>query len=284
MKFDLKKPDNLKAVIPMWLLMNTVLGAIIAAFLSMAIDFPLPDLFFATQITTHITATLAAATGYTLGTLFQDKKYPVSILITVAGTLIVTAIACYISYLLITAFFDQVLVTFTKKNSIRMLIITLIISAIATFTNSFIERLRYMHSELKRTLINTQQKIDETGSGNGNKQKQGFSVKENDKQSFINYSSLVYISSHGRRSIIHTNDREHETGLLLREIEEKLPDETFIRIHKQYIANINFISRIEYYTGGRYLAYLNDDEQSTLPVGRTFISALKEKLGDISLS
>ena len=93
------------------------------------------------------------------------------------------------------------------------------------------------------------------------------------------YGDIVYLSSHGRKTLIHTEYKDYETGQLLKEIERKLPREDFIRIHKRFIVNLKYISRLQYYQGGRYLLYLKDEDENTLPVGPTYTNVLKEKLG-----
>jgi DNA-binding LytR/AlgR family response regulator len=42
--------------------------------------------------------------------------------------------------------------------------------------------------------------------------------------------------------------------------------------------NLRYVSRVQYYEGGRYRVYLEDDDDSTLPVGPTFTSMLKARL------
>jgi hypothetical protein len=42
--------------------------------------------------------------------------------------------------------------------------------------------------------------------------------------------------------------------------------------------NIRFISMVEYYIGGQYIAFLKDDDESSLPVGKKYAPVLKERL------
>ncbi len=95
----------------------------------------------------------------------------------------------------------------------------------------------------------------------------------------IPYEDIIFLSSDGRRTIIHTEDRSFDTAHLLKSIEKKLPDDSFSRIHKQFIVNLKFVTRLEYLMGGQLVLNLRYDDNTALPVGRTYAPVLKKKLG-----
>jgi DNA-binding LytR/AlgR family response regulator len=105
----------------------------------------------------------------------------------------------------------------------------------------------------------------------------GLSFREKGKHHLLAYEDIIYLSSNGKHSVIHTESRDFEAPIILKEIEKKLPDRTFERIHKQYIVNVQYISVLEYYVGGQYIAYLKDGDESSLPVGRKYAPTLKER-------
>lgn len=104
------------------------------------------------------------------------------------------------------------------------------------------------------------------------------SFKESGKHYVVAHRDIIYLSSHRKRTIIHTENRDYETSILLGDMAEKLPSPIFIRIHKSTIVNIQFLSMVEYYLGGQYMAYLKDTDESTLIVGRKFADNLKKAL------
>ncbi len=83
---------------------------------------------------------------------------------------------------------------------------------------------------------------------------QSVSIKEGDGYRVIKFSELVYLSSHGKKSVLHTTDGTCSAHLLLKDIEKRIPSGLFIRVHKQYIINISYLRQIRYYEGGRYIA------------------------------
>jgi DNA-binding LytR/AlgR family response regulator len=106
----------------------------------------------------------------------------------------------------------------------------------------------------------------------------GLSFREKGKHFFIAYQDILYLSSHSKHTVIHTNGRDFETPSLLKELEEKLPRDSFFRIHKSYIVNLHHIASLEYKIAGHYQLILYDDDETILTVSRTFASSLKERL------
>ena len=106
----------------------------------------------------------------------------------------------------------------------------------------------------------------------------GLSFKEDETYYILPFNEILYLSSKGRHSIIHTKTRTYDTRLTLKEIHRKLPVDIFSRIHKQYIVNIQYISHVQYLMGGQYAAFLKDKEKTMLTIGRIFVPELRGKL------
>ena len=106
----------------------------------------------------------------------------------------------------------------------------------------------------------------------------GFTVRERNKHYVLPYQDIMYVSSHGKNSIIHTNKEDIEAAVILKNVERRVPAGAFIRIHKQHIVNISYIAALEYYIGGQYIVYLKDDDDSPLPVGKKYATNLKSRL------
>lgn len=95
---------------------------------------------------------------------------------------------------------------------------------------------------------------------------------------FVPTQEIQFISANNKSSVIHTNDRAFETPKLLKEIEEKLNKDQFVRIHKGFIINLSFVANLRYDKGGAYFIQLKNEDETTLPVGRSYASNLKELL------
>ncbi|HON79791.1 MAG TPA: LytTR family DNA-binding domain-containing protein [Spirochaetota bacterium] len=107
----------------------------------------------------------------------------------------------------------------------------------------------------------------------------GLSFKQGENHYLLSYNDIIYITSNGRHSIIHTEGKDFETAILLKEMEQKVPGSLFMRIHKQCIVNISFVSHVQYLMGGQYEMFLKDNEGTSLTVGRKYARDLKRTLG-----
>ncbi|MBN2401858.1 MAG: LytTR family transcriptional regulator [Spirochaetes bacterium] len=102
-------------------------------------------------------------------------------------------------------------------------------------------------------------------------------VKDDEGYHAIKFGDLIYLSSHGKKCAFHTSENIYTVNQLLKDFKDKLPSDIFLRVHKQFIINIKYLKQIRYYEGGRYTAYLDDEDESIIPVGRNVAPVLKEK-------
>jgi signal transduction histidine kinase/DNA-binding response OmpR family regulator len=105
----------------------------------------------------------------------------------------------------------------------------------------------------------------------------GLMIKEKGSTRILRYRDIVYISSTGKKTILHTTARDETASMLLKDIESKLPP-TFIRIHKQHIINLMYLSGMTHIGSGRYEVILNDTDDTRLIAGRSFITGIKQHL------
>ncbi|MCU0847699.1 MAG: LytTR family transcriptional regulator DNA-binding domain-containing protein [Spirochaetes bacterium] len=133
--------------------------------------------------------------------------------------------------------------------------------------------------EINTSLTSANRDLEKAHSGKGadlpRLSNPAFSFRENRKQYLVPLEDIIYFSSQGKHTVIHTKDQDFETSQVMKSIEEKLPPSMFIRIHKQYMVNIKFISHLQHDSGGMYTLFLKDEDDSSFPVGRAFLPDLK---------
>ena len=90
------------------------------------------------------------------------------------------------------------------------------------------------------------------------------SVKADYKVSLIKISTIVYLESEGEYVRMHLSDNTTITTLFrLKNMETALPAERFMRVHRSYIVNLDYIRA---YVKGR--VYLSDTEY--VPIGELY--------------
>ena len=103
-----------------------------------------------------------------------------------------------------------------------------------------------------------------------------FFLKETKGYTRLNYDDVIYIESMGDFSKIFTEKNKHITLVNLKNLEKQLPG-TFLRVHKQYIINLNQIATIS-----TNEIHLNHDHKVPLSIANK--QELMEKIIDKTLS
>ena len=72
-----------------------------------------------------------------------------------------------------------------------------------------------------------------------------FFVKCDNKIERVNYTDLVYVEAMANYVTLYTTNKKLVVYLTIKGIQEKLPADKFLQVHKSYIVNIDKISNIE---------------------------------------
>jgi DNA-binding LytR/AlgR family response regulator len=72
-----------------------------------------------------------------------------------------------------------------------------------------------------------------------------FFIKCDSKYERINFSELLFIESLQNYVVVHTAERKYITYLTLSAVEEQLPQQQFMKIHKSYLIALNKVKAIE---------------------------------------
>lgn len=99
---------------------------------------------------------------------------------------------------------------------------------------------------------------------------------------FLNIAEANWIDSSGNYIAIHFNDFTHMMKGSLNQIEKRLDEKLFIRIHRSVIVNFEMIERIEPGGNSKYTTLLRDGTR--LPLSRRKYSQLVDKLSGDSLT
>ncbi len=105
----------------------------------------------------------------------------------------------------------------------------------------------------------------------GNQFEDFFFIKCNQKIEKIKVADVLYIEGMSNYIIIHTAQKKYVTYLTFKAVEEQLPQNVFIRIHKSFLVSLNAVKTID----GNELKL----ENISLPISKNY---KEEVLGKIS--
>lgn len=96
----------------------------------------------------------------------------------------------------------------------------------------------------------------------------------------IPYAEINYLSSRRNTTVLHASGRDHALKQSLKAILARLPQDKFIRIHKQYAIAIDRLAALQGGQSGNYVQ-LRDDDDTRLPVGRAYASRLRQLVAEL---
>jgi DNA-binding LytR/AlgR family response regulator len=251
-------------------LINTTLGSIIACFMYRVQTDSFLVLFLEAQIVTHSVSTFSFIAGRFLNPIRTSRFSLVRFLIVIAGILASATLGVFFGIGVVRFLLSEDL-TATGAGTVGIVIPSLLITSIFIAFFTTLGRIREKQNDLEQNL-RTFEKAQESGSD------RYLSLKDDDFHRMIEYKNVIYLSSSGRISVVHTKDKDYEIHELLGDMEKILPKNIFLRIHKQFVVNIRFISGLRYYEGGRYNMHLSDEDETVLPVGKAFTKDVKLRM------
>jgi len=99
--------------------------------------------------------------------------------------------------------------------------------------------------------------------------------KEDDDYIPILVEDIQYFESLQKKTWIYRNEEQFKTSITLKELQTRLPS-NFIRIHRSYIVNIRYITRISRDYASNYIVYLVNGVE--LPVSQSYVNNLRKAL------
>ena len=103
-------------------------------------------------------------------------------------------------------------------------------------------------------------------------------VVSGDKTAFVPYDAIHFVRADGDYTRIHTHDRSFLCTSSLHELEERLPRERFVRIHRSYLVNVANVAAVGRAGADRLRVIVDDEARTELDVARRQSKAVRERL------
>lgn len=132
---------------------------------------------------------------------------------------------------------------------------------------------------IQRCLERDRKRDQELSFGVAAVNRPGLVISQRAVHHMVDFAEIVYLSTHDHRTVVHTMSEEILWSGPLSELERQLPPANFMRVHRQYLVRLERVRRLEGQPGGRANLFLRDPQDTCLPVGRSFLPALTQRLG-----
>jgi two-component system, LytTR family, response regulator len=103
--------------------------------------------------------------------------------------------------------------------------------------------------------------------------------KTDDKWIPIPLAHIYFIESEKGKTVLNTEEGVYVNKYTLIELEGILPRDTFIRIHRAYIVNVNAIREIHPDFHSTFLLLIKDGKKSKVPVSQKYASLFRRMMG-----
>ncbi|WP_203363443.1 LytTR family DNA-binding domain-containing protein [Bacillus sp. REN10] len=103
-----------------------------------------------------------------------------------------------------------------------------------------------------------------------------FTIKAEDRWYPIPYKDVIYLEAESRKTKVQAVHREGYHKMNLTELEFLLPVDHFIRVHRSYIVNVNFIQEIQPDSHSTFLLIMKN--KMKIPVSQTYSSLFRKAL------
>lgn len=135
----------------------------------------------------------------------------------------------------------------------------------------------YDKGQLKQTIHRIENKLTPAPRSEEAKSHGKLAIQSDDDIHYILPKEILYIYREESMTKIVTLKDDFQVRMTLKELEARLSSFSFFRIHKSYLVNLNYISRLSPWFNGAYQLELEGREEK-LSVSRNYVKALRQQL------
>jgi two-component system LytT family response regulator len=100
-------------------------------------------------------------------------------------------------------------------------------------------------------------------------------VRLGDKIVLVEIADVVYFDAKDKYTFLHTADQKYIVDFTLAELESRLDQAEFVRIHRSTIVNLKHTQELVKWFGGKYKVRLKDKNKTELVVSRGYVERIR---------
>ncbi len=103
-------------------------------------------------------------------------------------------------------------------------------------------------------------------------------VRKGGRTVLLNVDDIVFLSARNKSTYAHTYENQYLVDMTLGELEVKMARESFARVHRSYLVNLNRVKEI-LRVDGCYVVVAADRDETHIPVARRQVRTFREAVG-----
>jgi len=128
------------------------------------------------------------------------------------------------------------------------------------------------------SLAQTRRHLATAQMGVGEAEFRKLAVRKGGRTVLLNIDDIVFLSARNKSTYAHTYENQFLVDMTLGDLEGKLSRETFARVHRSYLVNLNKVKEI-LRVEGSYVVVASDRDETHVPVARRQVRAFREAVG-----
>ena len=119
------------------------------------------------------------------------------------------------------------------------------------------------------------------GAGAAESEFRKLAVRKGGRTVLLDIDDVVLLSARNKSTYAHTYENQYLVDLTLSELEEKLARESFARVHRSHLVNLNKVREI-LRVDGSYVVVASDRDETHIPVARRQVQGLPRGCRDLA--
>jgi len=115
-------------------------------------------------------------------------------------------------------------------------------------------------------------------TGMGDAEFRKLAVRKGGRTVLLTIDDIIYLSARNKSTYAHTYENQYLVDLTLGDLEAKLNRESFARVHRSYLVNLNKVKEI-LRVDGSYVVVATDRDETHIPVARRQVRQFREAVG-----
>lgn len=103
-------------------------------------------------------------------------------------------------------------------------------------------------------------------------------VRKGGRTVLLTIDDIVYLSARNKSTYAHTYENQYLVDLTLGDLEGRLSRESFARVHRSFLVNLNKVKEILRVDGG-YVVVASDRDETHIPVARRQVRLFRDAVG-----